>query len=233
MSASLERTKRSGQFKCPTIHHFLTSAFVKTKGTLQLLYNEHTKSAKDVQRKIDKLREENKDPSLPQNVPHKHASTPPPVPGPSTSPPPQTGNRMVDSQNTGDESFMLLGQRVSPISSHRSVHPLMHPKSEPGDILFNQFWKVTTDLLENISQPVAFASAPIRYPPTPRKETGSIVEPETERGIASRLSGFSKRLVDTSYQIATGAQRPQAVRRTNFRTISMKFSLMMVCCQIM
>ena len=86
----------------------------------------------------------------------------------------------------------------------------MHLKSEPGDILFNQFWKVTTDLLENISQPVAFASAPIRYPPTPRKETGSMAEPETERGIASRLSGFSKRLVDTSYQIATGNQRAQA-----------------------
>lgn len=68
---------------------------------------------------------------------------------------------------------------------------------------------MTTDLLENISQPVAFASAPVRYPPTPRKETGSGVEPETDRGIASRLSGFSKRLVDTSYQIATGAQRAQ------------------------
>jgi hypothetical protein len=86
-----------------------------------MLYNEHTKSAKDVQRRIVKLREENKDPSLPQNVPHKHTSTPPPVPGPSTSPPPQTGNRMVDSQNTGDESFMLLGQRVSTMSSYRSV----------------------------------------------------------------------------------------------------------------
>lgn len=36
------------------------------------------------------------------------------------------------------------------------------------------------------------------------------MEPESERGIASRLSGFSKRLVDTSFQIATGAQRPQA-----------------------
>jgi hypothetical protein len=69
---------------------------------------------------------------------------------------------------------------------------------------------VTTDLLENISQPVAFASAPIRYPPTPRKETGAVAEPEAERGIASRLSGFSKRLVDTSYQIATGTQRLQA-----------------------
>jgi len=171
----------------------LVSTDEKTKGTLRMLYNEHAKSAKDVQRKIAKLLEENKDPSLPQSVPQKHTPTPPPVPGPSSLPSPQAGNRMVDSQNTGDESFMLLGQR-----------------SEPGDILFNQFWKVTTDLLENISQPVAFASAPIRYPPTPRKEAGLVVEPEADRGITSRLSGFSKRLVDTSYQIATGTQRGQA-----------------------
>lgn len=87
-----------------------------------MLYNEHTKSAKDAQRKIAKLREENKDPSLPQNLPHKHTPAPPPVPGPSSSPTPQTGNRMVDSQNTGDESFMLLGQRVSPVLSHCPVH---------------------------------------------------------------------------------------------------------------
>lgn len=37
-----------------------------------------------------------------------------------------------------------------------------------------------------------------------------MAEPEADRGIASRLSGFSKRLVDTSYQIATGTQRAQA-----------------------
>jgi len=35
------------------------------------------------------------------------------------------------------------------------------------------------------------------------------MEHEADRGIASRLSGFSKRLVDTSYQIATGTQRAQ------------------------
>lgn len=83
-----------------------------------MLYSEHAKSAKDVQRRIVKLREENKDPSLPQNAPHRHTLTPPTVPGSSSSPPPQTDNRMADSQNTGDESFMLLGQRVSPVSSH-------------------------------------------------------------------------------------------------------------------
>ena len=86
-----------------------------------MLYKEHEKSAKDVQRKIAKLIEENKDPSLPQNVPHKHTPTPPPVPGPSSLPSPQAGNRMVDSQNTGDESFMLLGQRVSRALLYRSV----------------------------------------------------------------------------------------------------------------
>ena len=86
-----------------------------------MLYNEHAKSAKDVQRKIAKLREENKDPSLPQNVPHKQTPASPPNPGPSSSPPPQTGNRLIDSQNAGDESFMLLGQRVSPNSSRRFV----------------------------------------------------------------------------------------------------------------
>jgi hypothetical protein len=87
-----------------------------------MLYNEHAKSAKDVQRKIAKLREENNDPSLPQNVPHTHTPIIPPVPGPSSSPTPQTRNRMVDSQNTGDESFMLLGQRVSQVFSRHSAH---------------------------------------------------------------------------------------------------------------
>ena len=88
-----------------------------------MLYNEHAKSAKDVQRKIVKLREENKDPSIPQNVAHRDTPAPPPSPGPSSSPPPQTCNRMIDSQNAGDESFMLLGQRVSPMSFYR---PMLH-----------------------------------------------------------------------------------------------------------
>jgi hypothetical protein len=85
-----------------------------------MLYSEHSKSGKEVQRKISKLREENKDPSLPQTIPPQ-TPTPPTVSGPSSSPPSQTGDRMVDSQNTGDESFMLLGQRVGSMSSGPSM----------------------------------------------------------------------------------------------------------------
>jgi hypothetical protein len=56
------------------------------------------------------MREENKDPTLPQNI--KRPAPPPSVPRPSGSPPPQARNRMSESSNMVDESFMLLGQRV-------------------------------------------------------------------------------------------------------------------------
>jgi len=78
-----------------------------------------------------------------------------------------------------DESFMLLGQR-----------------SDPGDLLFNQFWKVTTELLENMSQPAAFASAPIGYPP-PRRDASSSSDTDVEDGFATRITkkigGLTKR----------------------------------------
>lgn len=75
---------------------------------------------KDLQRRIAKLKEENKDPSLPQKAARA------PTAGPSTSvspplqsapsPPPQVQNQLSESQQMVDESFMLLGQRV------RSLH---------------------------------------------------------------------------------------------------------------
>ena len=82
-----------------------------------MLHNEHMKMGKDLQRKIAKLREENKDPALPQK-PHRASTTGPstsnPVspPQPVPSPPPQPQSRMSESQQTVEESFMLLGQRV-------------------------------------------------------------------------------------------------------------------------
>jgi len=85
-----------------------------------MLYNEHCKAGKELQRKIDKLKDEGKDPSLPQLpelsqkvLPLKPNSNPyHGSPRVNTSSP-QPLRFMTDSQNTGDESFMLLGgQRV-------------------------------------------------------------------------------------------------------------------------
>ena len=86
-----------------------------------MLHNEHMKMGKDLQRRIAKLREENKDPSLPQKPPRVPATGPstsvsPPPPQPPSSPPLQSQNKLSDSQQTVDESFMLLGQRVRLIS---------------------------------------------------------------------------------------------------------------------
>ena len=81
-----------------------------------MLYNEHNKSGKELQRKIAKLKDEGKDPNLPQFSP-----APPPEPGyPSPSPGvPSTYSsraiprgRMSDSNHTIDESYMVLGQQV-------------------------------------------------------------------------------------------------------------------------
>ncbi|CCM02892.1 uncharacterized protein FIBRA_05006 [Fibroporia radiculosa] len=135
-----------------------TASDENTKRTLRMLYNDHSKAGKELQRRISKLREENKDPSLPQ----KHTTstsntvsialpllTPPPPP----SPPPHARNQMSDSQQAADESFMLLGQR-----------------SDSGDP-FNQFWKITEGMLDYLSQPVAFATAPLA--PTPQPQNSS------------------------------------------------------------
>ncbi|KIM60600.1 hypothetical protein SCLCIDRAFT_26481 [Scleroderma citrinum Foug A] len=127
-----------------------------TKRTLHLLYNEHVKAGKELDRRVAKLREEGKDPSLPQKplpritpvhsnrptanpsgVPHTTHLVHGPTPNPSSS------VRLSDSQNNVDESFMVLGQR-----------------SDPGDA-FNNFWKIMEGMLDNLSQPVAFTTAPL------------------------------------------------------------------------
>lgn len=89
-----------------------------------MLYSEHHKAGNELQRKITKLREENKDPSLPQKVARTSAAAVPPstLPQPIASPPhnlPQP--RMSDSQQTVDESFMLLGQVSYHIEQFKAV----------------------------------------------------------------------------------------------------------------
>ncbi|KAF7295116.1 hypothetical protein MIND_01050000 [Mycena indigotica] len=105
--------------------------------TLRMLENEHKKASKDLNRKIDQLRAEGKDPSLPQKT----------VVAQTSQPPPPTQRPMSDSQGTVDESFMLLGGQ----------------RSDPGDA-FNQFWNIMQGMLDNLSQPVAFATAPLGFP---------------------------------------------------------------------
>lgn len=83
-----------------------------------MLYNEHHKAGKELQRKIEQLKSEGKDPNLPQKPdPPQSAATRsnshpyPAFPRSAPSPPPH--RPMTDSQGTVDESFMLLGgQRV-------------------------------------------------------------------------------------------------------------------------
>ncbi|TFK26417.1 hypothetical protein FA15DRAFT_667509 [Coprinopsis marcescibilis] len=123
------------------------------KRTLRLLYNRHCKERDELRRRIQKLQDEGQDPNLPQRADvtpsnklrqnsHTTHSQPQHTLGLNSA---QTYPRpMSDSQNTGDESFMVLGGQ----------------RSDPGDA-FNQFWNVLQGMLDNIPQPVAFATAPL------------------------------------------------------------------------
>ncbi|KAJ3797234.1 hypothetical protein GGU11DRAFT_816606 [Lentinula aff. detonsa] len=150
-----------------------------TKRTLQMLYNEHSKASKELERKIAKLRSDGKDPAQPQKTDpiHLHSKlSSQPIAGPSRtipSPPPQP---LTDSQGAADESFMLLaGQR-----------------SDPGDA-FNQFWNIMQGMLDNLSQPVAFATVPLGMEATagtssPRRDSSLSSDTEAEEPIVSRLT---------------------------------------------
>ncbi|KAJ3844467.1 hypothetical protein F5878DRAFT_648885 [Lentinula raphanica] len=151
---------------------------VSTKRTLQMLHNEHNKANKELERKIAKLRSEGKDPAQPQQaVPVQISLNSKPIAGPSrtnsSSPPPQ---HLTDSQGTVEESFMLLaGQR-----------------SDPGDA-FNQFWNIMQGMLDNLSQPVAFATVPLGTEATagtssPRRDSSLSSDTDSEEPIVARLT---------------------------------------------
>lgn len=132
------------------------------KRTLRLLYNKHCKERDELLRKTEKLKNEGKDPNLPQKPDQpltsysrqnsQHALPPSSYtsnPHPSHSSQ-QTLRPMTD---TVDESFMVLGGQ----------------RSDPGDA-FNQFWNAMQGMLDNLSQPVAFATAPLGTEPSPTEE---------------------------------------------------------------
>ncbi|KLO07987.1 hypothetical protein SCHPADRAFT_908989 [Schizopora paradoxa] len=117
-----------------------------TKNTLRKLHTHHSTLGRDLQRRIAKLREEGKDPSVPQ-VPQasQSVSKGPDAPVSSSAVGQQRGRpQALDSlSNTFDESFMILAQRSE------------HGEESPFDI----FWKVTSEIMDNLSQPMSFQSA--------------------------------------------------------------------------
>ncbi|KAF8448025.1 hypothetical protein L210DRAFT_3473286 [Boletus edulis BED1] len=157
-----------------------------TKRTLRMLYNEHVKTGRELERRIAKLREENKDPTVPQKVSlaqlrADHSSSASsgqshPRLAQSPPPPPSASLRLMDSQNNVDESFMVLGQR-----------------SDPGDA-FNHFWRIMEGMLDNLSQPVAFTTAPLGTEPDSsgrrgvQRDGSSGSETERETPFVSRFS---------------------------------------------
>ncbi len=88
------------------------------KNTLKMLYNENNRRGKALQRKIQQMRDEGKDPSIPFGI--KRTQSPQTMTGglrvprhdsPSRSFRPQD-SAMLNSQRTLDDSYMVLG-RVS------------------------------------------------------------------------------------------------------------------------
>jgi len=117
-----------------------------------MLYNEHTRAAKELQRRIAALREEGIDPTLPQKPtpPRPLPASPPTTHGSSPSPLGYPKERLPDSQV--DESFMLLGQQ----------------STDAGDA-FNTFWKAM-EQLDHVSQPLAFATASLGLTESSQRE---------------------------------------------------------------
>ncbi|KAL0577249.1 hypothetical protein V5O48_004737 [Marasmius crinis-equi] len=154
-----------------------------TKRTLQMLHNEHKKANLELERKISRLREEGKDPTLPQKPDIRRVSSANPASPtfvqPVPSPPP---TRPLMESGTVEESFMVLGGQ----------------RSDPGDA-FNQFWNIMQGMLDNLSQPVAFATAPLGIPEPSTSSSGKTTRPEdhfssdtdhtdAEEHMASRLT---------------------------------------------
>ncbi|KIK03837.1 hypothetical protein K443DRAFT_676492 [Laccaria amethystina LaAM-08-1] len=158
--------------------------------TLRRLHDEHCKAGKELQRKIEKLKNEGKDPALPQKAEssrapplRQHASSylagSPRIH--SSSPPPH--RPMTDSQNAVDESFMLLGGQ----------------RSDPGDA-FNQFWNIMQGMLDNLSQPVAFATVPLGNQ-----------DPSASASTSAMKEGLRK---DNSFSSDTDYEEPMLSRFT-------------------
>ncbi|KAI5123276.1 hypothetical protein M0805_009298 [Coniferiporia weirii] len=114
-----------------------------TKNTLRKLCTHHNAVGKDLLRRIEKLKEEGKDPSLPQLSQNSRSVSKISEAGtlPHVS---SRGRNLESSTNTFDESFMVLNQQT---------------ESSGDDSPFDLFWKVTGEIMVNLSQPMSFQTA--------------------------------------------------------------------------
>ncbi|GJJ12202.1 hypothetical protein Clacol_006443 [Clathrus columnatus] len=165
----------------------------RTKKILKMFSNEHEKLGKDLQKKISKLQEEGGDPTQPHppqitpsrnrsenfrsKSPYESARRPPYYPGP-----PHSGY----SSPQIDESYMVLGNQSE---SHET---------------FDQFWKSLEGMLDKLSQPVAFATAPLAQQNSASpsgKENKSVGSMSTLRNPPKQRHNHDKPIADSFYEI--------------------------------
>lgn len=123
-----------------------------------------------MQRRIAKLREEGKDPALPQisqtSRPNLKGNNNEGGSGSGSAlQVPQRGrNNLESSASTFDESFMVLNQQVAHISLstlfNAQIDGVYYQSENNGDDSpFDLFWKVTGEIMVNLSQPMSFQTA--------------------------------------------------------------------------
>ncbi len=95
----------------------------QTKITLRKLHTHHSTLGRDLQRRIAKLREEGKDPSVPRVPQGSQSASKGPDASASAAGQQRGRPQALDSlSNTFDESFMILTQRVSYLSDLNIIH---------------------------------------------------------------------------------------------------------------
>lgn len=112
-----------------------------TQSTLRKLCLHHTTVAKELQRRIAKLREEGKDPTQPQ-ISQSPRSASKSGHENNTFQEGVRGRNLDSSTNTVEESFMVLNKQAE----------------SNGEDPFDLFWKVTGEIMANLSQPMSFAA---------------------------------------------------------------------------
>ncbi|OCB84109.1 hypothetical protein A7U60_g8782 [Sanghuangporus baumii] len=146
-----------------------------TKETLRKLCNHHFSVGKDLQRRIAKLKEEGKDPSLPQTNqssrgPSKGGDHEAGSPSGSALQVRSRVKNLDSSATTFDESFMVLNQQT---------------ENGGEDSPFDLFWKVTGEIMYNLSQPISFQTAAMAALDAVESRTASTLSHPEENGTDS------------------------------------------------